>query len=506
MSEDIFSVFTTGTTQGPGASNIPMRVQSYAQGAHGDVAMTGLRLDTGEPATIRLADLDNRDFSIAEKQGDWPAGSIVAVDGALPDHDHGEGNYRARWINRMAKPDQQGSVRFGMARCFYDVRDTNSQFKNKMEVLGQPRAVATADEITTQAVRMAKAASQIGMGWPKVAITMRAPDGAQGFMRTWSVATAGQPGAKTIADDQAQLAHFQSAAFQRLVATTADLIESKGVTVAVHPAVSVGFGKKRAEELEKFRAIMPENISDRREFLKNDNTVNEITRFPIDDTGEHQFTPCYLGFQQDQRILVAVRQLSSRGPYHSIADMPVLSGEKMSAIHAADQFNVRNTAPPTHAQLRGPVEQGATAVSQAAPAQPAPAQAAPPVAQPMQAPQQQAAQPQQPAPAAQGPQPVAAPQPAAPAALPADVNDLGAGLAQQPGTPQQPAQAEHAASPPPPVVPAPLPADVDDLAGDLPMDDDIEAQLSQAAMHFASHAPEAPAEDPHPSTMSPAQG
>lgn len=490
MSDDIFSVFESGTSFGPTASNIPLRVGGYGSDPDGTPIMRGERMDTGEEVAIRLAELSNREFGITDKQYDWPPGSIVAIDGALEDQEHGPGNYMARWVNRVSKPDQGGSIRFGMARCYYDSRDRFNQFKNKMEVLGAPIAVQNPGELVAQATQAAVAASAMQIGWPKIAITMSSPDGSQGYMRCWNVATSGARGSKKVADEQGQAAHFQGDAFQKLANMVSGLMREKNIQVAIHPAADISFGRKRAEMLERYRSMMPSDADAQREFVKADSTVNEITRFPIDERGEAMFSPCYFGFQHNERTLVGVRQFSSSGPYFEIAKMPSIDPDLMRGIAQADKFNVAGTAPPTHIALHGPrsSESPAPAQSDSAPAQTqqssAPAQAQPATAtQPGPAPAQPETTPA--APAAQQ----SAPAQAQPAPQPAPAQQSNAQTSAPAPAPAPAASSAPAPAAAVPAQPPALPADVDDLTADLDIDGDISAQLEQAASAFNEKAP-----------------
>ena len=491
MSDDIFSVFESGTSFGPTASNIPLRVGGYGSDPDGTPRMSGERMDTGEEVTIRLAELSNREFGIADKQYDWSPGSIVAIDGALEDPEHGPGNYMARWVNRVAKPDQGGSIRFGMARCYYDSRDRFNQFKNKMEVLGAPIAVQNPGELVAQATQAAVAASAMQIGWPKIAITMSSPDGSQGYMRCWNVATSGARGSKKVADEQGQAAHFQGEAFQKLANMISGLMREKNIQVAIHPAADISFGRKRAEMLERYRSMMPSDADAQREFVKADSTVNEITRFPIDERGEAMFSPCYFGFQHNERTLVGVRQFSSSGPYFEIAKMPSIDPDLMRSIAQADRFNLAGTAPPTHVALHGPRSSDSPAPDHSASSHTqqssAPTQTQPAAeAQPGPAPAQAATTP--PAQAAQQSAP------AQTATAPAQAQSAPQSEPAQQANTQTSAPAPAANNAPAPAAAVPaqppaLPADVDDLTADLDIDGDISAQLEQAASAFNEKAP-----------------
>lgn len=486
--DDFFSDFRGGTGAGGNTMNIPLLVNGGHLDENPDASyLTGVRLDTGEALTVRLAPLSNRDFTINSSHGDWPPGSMLAIDGAYGDNDHGAGNVRARWINRIAPPDRNGRIRFAMARTIYDRFDQRSAFKSKLQTVGLGVRIEDAESLRAAAIQAVSQAQDLP-GWPQILIAMRGPNG-QGYAKSWSAATAGEAGHKSIAQADAQAQHFSSEGFVKFAGKVAAHMQEHGTIASVHPASLVSFGKETAKRLDEYYVRLPSDPAERIKFVEQDNTLNAATRYPLDDSGEPRFSPSYLGFQYEGRTLVMVRQMAGGGPYYAAGDLPVMEAVTFQPIVNAELFATGRQTQATAAQQSAPAVYGNAATQSGGPAAaapPAPANAAALAGYSQAGPGQPA--PTQPAIVPQvSAQPVAdapAPQPQTADPAPTEQPAPAESAPQQPQT-AAPAPAERPAAPQ-----AALPDDVNALNLDnLPLSStDIDEQLRLAAATFTNHA------------------
>jgi hypothetical protein len=353
---DVFDGLIDGTPteiDATGGENFPLHVTEI-----NDQFVRGRRMDTGIDVRVRLSDaIESRNFNLADKVGDWPAGSVVTVDGAVPDFNE-EGLYLSRWINRVSQPHERGFARFGMARIVYDADDQGSKYKSKVEFIGGPTAVTTPDEMAQAAARAIASANQMDLGWPRVAVVLRNREGTRGAMKTWSAAATGQVGQRRMSDFDSQLRQFSSGSFKNWAVKACARMEERGMTATIHPTLMVRFGLRKGEALDNFYLSMPPSSDKeaRIAFMEAQRSVNEYTRFPLDEDAQAMFSPCYLAFKEAQGkrpILIAVRQLNTRGPYYGLGDISNAPADMTRALWLADKYNREsNRQAPSHDKFR----------------------------------------------------------------------------------------------------------------------------------------------------------